>query len=78
MISYRIRNPNFITTTAEVDRNDYFIVTIDFRGTALLRKEINSDNANKVVCKEIQRRRHFRKQTLSPTGDPTPVGVKRS
>jgi len=53
-ISYRIRNPNFITTTAEVDGNDYIIGTIDFRETALLRQQINSDNADKVVCLRLQ------------------------
>jgi len=53
--SYLIRNPNFITSTIEVERNDYIIGAIDFRKTALLRQQTNSDKANTVVCKEIRR-----------------------
>jgi hypothetical protein len=39
---------------SEVDGNDYIIGTIDFREIALLRQQITSDNANKVVCLRLQ------------------------
>jgi hypothetical protein len=53
--SYLVRNPNFTTNTIDIETNDYIIGAIDYRKTALLREQQNSDNANKVVCKEIRR-----------------------
>ena len=44
----------FITSTTDVERNDY-IGAIDYRKTALLRQQTNSNNANRVGSREIGR-----------------------
>jgi hypothetical protein len=48
----------------EVERNDHISGAIDYGKTALIRREQNSDNLKKVVCKEIQRSYHTPENTL--------------
>ena len=53
--SYLTRNPNFFSNIVEVEGTDHVTGVIDYRKTALLRQQTNSDNTNRIVCKEIQR-----------------------
>jgi hypothetical protein len=53
--SYLARNPNFLSEVIEVEGNDHVTGMIDYRKTALLRQQTNSDYKNGIVCKEIRR-----------------------